>query len=218
MLTFVHTFAYTLAIFPMEALIFSTYFKAYVHIIFISILYTFGKQMVVFTSFKFLCNSSLVLATCWQSKSRNNPSNYKLKVYIQCIAHLKRKKGKSHLQRNKEGTGNQSIQPVNWAGVALAEDYQTLSSSESSFNFHTGTKVRTCAFRLWEVGTDSSVKAGRVENVLSGKGEKENLCKKAFSETKNALFVLDIKNPIDIKAQSLSWIYTFYLMLQEFSI
>lgn len=68
--------------------------------------------------------------------------------------------------------------------VALAEDYQTLTSSESSFNFHTGTEVRTCAFRLWEVGTDSSVKAGRVENVLSGKGEKENLCKKAFSETK----------------------------------
>lgn len=77
---FVHTFAYTLAIFPMEALIFSTYFKAYVHIIFISMLYPFGKQMVVFTSFKFLCNGSLVLATCWQSKSRNHLSNYKLKV------------------------------------------------------------------------------------------------------------------------------------------
>lgn len=63
-LIFVHTFTYMLAIFPMEALIFSTYFKAYVHIIFTSMLYTFGKQMVVFTGFKFLCNGSLVLATC----------------------------------------------------------------------------------------------------------------------------------------------------------
>lgn len=61
---------------------------------------------------------------------------------------------------------------------------QALSPSESSFNFHPGTEVRTWAFRLWEVGTDSSVKAGRLEDVLSGKGEKKTCAKKPFQRQK----------------------------------